>query len=65
MDLGAASTRASHLALVVALVLGLLGAGCLSWEPEPNADWAEIQGYAFELWTDDQMTLTTTYDFRP
>lgn len=30
-------------------------------EPEVNQAWAEEEGFAFELWTDDDRTLALTY----
>ncbi len=30
-------------------------------EPETNQEWAEEEGFSFELWTDDDRTLALTY----
>ena len=30
-------------------------------EPEVNEEWAEDEGFSFELWTDDDRTLALTY----
>jgi len=37
----------------------IVGAGLSS--PQANQAWAEQEGYAYELWTDDTRTLGVTY----
>jgi peroxiredoxin len=30
--------------------------------PEDNQEWADDEGYLYEIWTDDERTLATTYE---